>query len=91
MGCVSGKDCFDVELPVHTVAFEEPFAIGKHEVTFAEYDRFAKATGTEKPGDQGWGRGRRPVINVAWIDAVAYCDWLGEQTGQGYRLPSEAQ
>ncbi|WP_295392451.1 formylglycine-generating enzyme family protein [uncultured Thiodictyon sp.] len=44
----------------------------------------------ELPGDEGWGRGRRPVINVSWHDAVAYCVWLSEQTGRTYRLPSEA-
>ena len=40
---------------------------------------------------RGWGRERRPVINVSWEDADAYCRWLGEQTGKTYRLPSEAE
>jgi formylglycine-generating enzyme required for sulfatase activity len=31
------------------------------------------------------------VINVAWEDAAAYCAWLGQRTGQAYRLPSEAE
>ena len=39
----------------------------------------------------GWGRGRRPVINVSWDDAQGYCRWLSEQTGAAYRLPSEAE
>ena len=43
------------------------------------------------PGDQGWGRGRRPVINVGWEDATAYCGWLSDRTGHAYRLPSEAE
>ncbi|MEN8215059.1 MAG: SUMF1/EgtB/PvdO family nonheme iron enzyme [Pseudomonadota bacterium] len=67
------------------------FAIGTHEVTFAEYDRFAEATGRKKPDDFGWGRGNRPVINVSWEDATAYAQWLTQQTGQTYRLPTEAQ
>jgi len=75
----------------HRVAIEQPFAIGKYQVTFEEYDRFAEVTGREKPGDAGWGRGRRPVINVTWFDAMAYADWLSEQTGQYYRLPTEAE
>jgi formylglycine-generating enzyme required for sulfatase activity len=91
MGCVSGKDCSDSELPVRIVTFDEPFAMGKYEVTFAEYDRFAEATGREKPNDEGWGRGKRPVINVSWYDAKAYADWLSDQTGKRYRLPSEAE
>jgi formylglycine-generating enzyme required for sulfatase activity len=67
------------------------FAIGRTEVTFDEYDAFAKATGRGRPGDRGWGRGRRPVINVSWHDATAYAEWLSEQTGKAYRLPTEAQ
>lgn len=67
------------------------FAIGKYEVTFAEYDRFAEATGLAKPNDQGWGRDNRPVINVSWLDAGAYAKWLSEQTGYTYRLPTEAE
>ena len=37
------------------------------------------------------GRGQRPVINVSWPDAVAYTQWLSSQTGENYRLPSEAE
>ena len=75
----------------HRVAIEQPFAMGKYEVTFAEYDRFAEATGRDKPDDTGWGRGSRPVIYVSWNDAVAYAEWLSAQTGQKYRLPTEAE
>lgn len=75
----------------HLVRIERPFAVGKYEVTFEEYDRFAEATGSKKPGDRGWGRGRRPVINVTWKDAKDYADWLSEQTGEAYRLPKEAE
>ncbi|MCB1918881.1 MAG: SUMF1/EgtB/PvdO family nonheme iron enzyme [Candidatus Competibacteraceae bacterium] len=74
----------------HTVTVAR-FAIGKYEVTFDEYDRFAEATGRTKPDDEGWGRGRRPVINVDWFDATAYARWLSQQTGLAYRLPTEAE
>jgi formylglycine-generating enzyme required for sulfatase activity len=67
------------------------FAIGRTEVTFAQYDRFAEATGRDKPDDEGWGRGDRPVINVSWDDARAYAEWLSDQTGEHYRLPTEAE
>ena len=67
------------------------FSIGQYPVTFEEYDRFCDATGREKPDDEGWGRRTRPVINVNWNDAHGYCDWLSEQTGQHYQLPTEAQ
>lgn len=77
--------------PLRPTLIETSFAIGKYEVMFHEYDRFATATGRALPNDQGWGRGRRPVINVSWQDAVSYAEWLSQQTGQRYRLPTEAE
>ena len=67
------------------------FALGVTEVTFQEYDRFARATERKLPKDKGWGRGKRPVIYVSWDDATAYAMWLSGQTGQRYRLPTEAE
>jgi formylglycine-generating enzyme required for sulfatase activity len=90
MGDIQGGGYSD-EKPVHRVSITQPFAMGRYEVTFAEYDKFAEATGREKPSDRGWGRGNRPVINVSWHDAVAYAEWLSEQTGKKYRLPTEAE
>ena len=90
MGCVSGKSCDDDEKPVHEVRVAS-FELSKYEVTFEGYDRFTVVTGRKSPKDEGWGRGRRPVINVSWEDAVAYTEWLSEKTGERYRLPSEAE
>ena len=90
MGCVSGRGCEYAELPVLTVLVP-PFALSKHEVTFEEYERFARDTDRDRPDDEGWGRGRRPVINVSWHDAQAYAAWLSSETGAEYRLPSEAE
>ena len=81
----------DDERPQHEVRIAGNFAIGKYAVTFDEYDAFAKATQRDLPSDEGWGRGRRPVINVSWEDAVAYAQWLSEMTGKLYRLPAEAE
>lgn len=78
------------ERPQHEVTLES-FSIGKYEVTFEEYGWFAVATGRQLPSDNGWGRGKRPVVNVSWYDAVAYTEWLSEQTGYLYRLPSERE
>ena len=78
------------EKPVHEVTIKA-FAMGKFEVTFEEYDRFALATGRSFPADQGWGRGQRPVINVSWDEAKAYADWLSEKTKKRYRLPTESE
>ena len=90
MGSSRGAYRPDEEQPVHEVQVES-FELGKYEVTFEEYDRFTAATGRERVDDEGWGRGRRPVVNVSWEDAVAYTRWLSEQTGKRYRLPSEAE
>ena len=74
----------------HRVCLED-YSIGKYEVTFEEYDRFAKATRRKMPSDEGWGRGRRPVVKVSWRDAIAFAEWLSAQTGRHYRLPTEAE
>ncbi|MBU0499842.1 MAG: formylglycine-generating enzyme family protein [Gammaproteobacteria bacterium] len=78
------------EAPAHEVVLK-PFLIGEKEVTFREYDRFAQASGRPLPKDEGWGRDDRPVINVSWEDAKAFTDWLSAETGQKYRLPTEAE
>jgi formylglycine-generating enzyme required for sulfatase activity len=69
------------------------FALGRMEVTFDEWDACVADGGCNKyqPNDQGWGRGRRPVINVSWDDAQAYLSWLSSKTNRPYRLPSEAE
>ena len=81
------------EGPRHRVTIAKPFAVGKYEVTFAEWDACVAAGGCGgyRPDDGGWGRGRRPTINVNWDDAKAYVRWLSRKTGKPYRLPSEAE
>ena len=79
--------------PQHGVTIEYSFAVGVYEVTFDEWDACARAggCGRYRPSDLGWGRGKHPVINVSWVDAWAYADWLTERTGEEYRLLSEAE
>ena len=74
-------DGFYSEERAHEVFLTYNFYIGKYEVTFDQYDAFCEATGWEKPHDDVWGRGQRPVINVSWNDATAYCNWLSEKEG----------
>jgi len=79
------------EIPVHSVRIPKAFAIGRYEVTFAEYEQFAIATNRQFPPDEGWGRGRRPAIYISWQEAIAYTKWLSAQSGKRYRLPNEAE
>jgi formylglycine-generating enzyme required for sulfatase activity len=87
----SEKDWQSTEGPQREVTIAA-FEMGKYEVTFDEYDVFAKATNRKLPDDSGgWGRGKQPVINVSWQDAQAYVQWLSAQTSKKYRLPTEAE
>lgn len=81
------------ENPRHLVTITKPFEVGKYEVTFAEWDSCVADGGCDgyRPDDNGWGRGKRPVIHVGWEDAHAYIDWLNKKTGKQYRLLSEAE
>ena len=81
------------EGPVHLVTIAVPFAVGVYEVTFAEWDACVAAGGCGgyRPDDEGWGRGRRPVVNVSWDNAQSYVEWLSGRTGHRYRLLSESE
>ncbi len=82
----------EYENPTHRVTFAKPFAIGRYEVTFDEWDRCVEEKGCKaQPDDRQWGRGNRPAINISWDDAKAFTAWLSQKTGQTYRLPTEAE
>jgi formylglycine-generating enzyme required for sulfatase activity len=93
MGSLDGDpQSYPDERPRRFVTLARGFAIGVHEVTFAEWDACARDGGcAHRPDDAGWGRDRRPVINVNWGDAQDYVGWLRQKTGRAYRLPSEAE
>src|SRR5499427_5824309 len=81
------------EGPQHRVTFGKAFGVGKFAVTFEEWNACVADGGCNgyTPSDEGWGRGRRPVINVSWNDANAYAAWLSRKTGKTYRLLSESE
>ena len=81
------------EGPVRTVTIAKPFAVGKFEVTWNDWEACVAMRGCDgRPtGDAGYGKGQRPVINVSWDQAKAYVAWLSRVTGRPYRLLSEAE
>jgi len=91
MGDISGGG-YGEERPVHKVNISS-FRMGKHEITFDQWDACVTDGGCNiyNPKDEGWGRGKRPVIYVSWEDAQAFINWMNGKTGGGYRLPSEAE
>jgi formylglycine-generating enzyme required for sulfatase activity/uncharacterized caspase-like protein len=90
---MGSEDGDDDEKPDHRVRIPRPFAAGKFEVTFSQWDACVSAGGCggHRPDDEGRGRGRRPVTNVNWLDAKSYVEWLSSETGKRYRLLSEAE
>jgi formylglycine-generating enzyme required for sulfatase activity len=68
------------------------YSIGKYEVTVGQYKAYCAATGTPMPDAPSWGwNDKHPMVMVNYNDAVAYCNWLGEEFGGDWRLPTEAQ
>ena len=82
----------DYEGPQHRVTIGMAFAVGVYEVTFGEWDACVRTGGCGgyRP-DDAWGRGSRPVIQVSWEDARDYVRWLSRETGEQYRLLTEAE
>ena len=107
---------FHMGEPGKKVKIEQRFAMGRYEVTTAEFNLFVEATGYQTDAEKGDGCAtwdgknhqwrlvkeinwrhddfleyNHPVVCVSWNDAVAYANWLTEQTGQKYRLPTEVE
>lgn len=100
MGNANG---YSDESPQHSVTLSD-FYIGKYEVTVAEYKTFCAVTGRKMPPNPpaSWyeehaeavkweWKNDYPMVDVTWYDAVAYCKWLSQVTGDSYSLPTEAQ
>lgn len=81
----------DDEGPQRTVRIGYEFAVGKYEVTWGQYSDCVSSGACPAAKDDGYGQGSRPVTNVSWEDARKYTAWLSGQTGQTYRLLSEAE
>ena len=97
MGSDPFKDTMaDIDEQPQQHIYVPEFYIGKFPITNEQYAVFIKATGHRVPGH--WedgeipaGKENHPVVCVSWHDAVAFCQWLSEATGQLFRLPTEAE
>lgn len=78
------------ERPVHEACVTD-FYIGKFEVTNDQFKKFAPQHNSGTSEDSTLNDGRQPVVNVSWEDAAAFAKWLSQQSGQSYRLPTEAE
>lgn len=81
----------DVEFPQHRV-FLPDFSISKFPVTVQEFRAFALDTDrTDQLRLLPQYKYNHPVVAVNYFDSRDYCQWLTEQTGRLYRLPTEAE
>lgn len=81
-----------IEVPQHEVTIARPYAVGKFEIMFSEWDACVKDSGCQEQTQKDrWGRGNQPLINVSWTEAQDYLAWIQKLTGRKYRLLSEAE
>ncbi len=73
------------------------FAIARFETTWDEWDACVSAgycnqgPVTAAGGDNSYGKGRRPVIEVDWADAGVFASYVNTNSRSGYRRPTEAE
>ena len=84
------KDAENDEKPQHRVRITRPFYLGVYEVTQAQYQAvmgnnpsWFSANGEGKDSVAGQSTDRHPVEKVSWLDAVKFCNKLGEMEGRG--------
>jgi formylglycine-generating enzyme required for sulfatase activity len=87
----SEKETCEQERSTSSVEKVERLAIGKYEVTFAQWDACGAKCAKGRPADRKKADGKRPVVNVSWEDAQLYVDWLSDITKRKYRLPTLKQ
>ena len=79
------------EKPAHAVTVNAPFAIGKYEVTVAQWTACADANACPRLSPASNPSPASPVRDVSWDDAQVYLKWLTTTSGKPYRLPTEAE
>jgi eukaryotic-like serine/threonine-protein kinase len=84
-----------IQTPIHPIAVSD-FWLSAYEISNKEYKKFVDEAKYQAP--EGWqnnefapGTDNHPVVNISWIDATAYCQWLSGKTGRKFRLPTEEE
>lgn len=101
------REVIQYEHPQHVVRITKPFYMSRFEITQQQYRVFCKETGFEFPleekntaamaeaipdaGGQAGDPAHLPIASITWNDAVAFCEWLTEQSSLAVTLPTEAQ
>ncbi len=83
----------DEERPAHRV-WVDAFDMARCQVTNREYARFLEPTGRTPPpfwNQREFSAPDQPVAGPSWFDAMAYCEWLSGESGEPFRLPTEAE
>ncbi len=97
MGDSAGREW---EVPPHPARIEKAFWIGRYEITNEQYEAFDPHHGSGVETMHGYqfgmhgyplNRAKQPVVRVSWNQAMRFCRWLSERTGQRFTLPTEAQ
>ncbi len=74
------------------IQIPNPLDVGKHEVTFDQFDFYLWSEGRQEyPANHIGGRGKHPVVNVTFDDAMGYAHWLGRRLDRDCRLPTETE
>jgi formylglycine-generating enzyme required for sulfatase activity len=87
----------DAEAPQRRVTIARSFAVGKFEVTFAEWAACVAAGGCAHDPLKGMSGqkpsvGKLPITGVSWNDITTqFLPWLSRKTGKVYRLLTEAE
>ncbi|RTZ64065.1 MAG: formylglycine-generating enzyme family protein [Aquificaceae bacterium] len=79
------------EYPQHYIQINKPFAIGRYTITSDDFEIFREDTEWHLRPELLWAKGKEPVMNIRLADMQLYLKWLSEQTGEVYRLPTEAE
>lgn len=90
---MGSEDGPENEQPCHRVWLDR-FGIDRFPITNRGYKQFLELTQAQAPPfwrDPIFSEPDQPVVGVNWDDANAYCRWLNAQTGEEFRLPTEAE